>query len=236
MTVTEDNPANGESLAHGPGIDPDRLAVCLSVLDELDKIDVDHPDAIAVRRATAGIYRTVKQRRRQERRASKTAHDRSVTEATATGSAERIDDETQGLLPSSSVAGRSRASSGAPAPATSARPATSRSTRSTTSSARPAPPRTAPAGTPVRTSRAAAPCSPAAGPRSACTSRCACCATAPTPPSPPASPPTRSAVSRRWRTATSGSTGSRSSASTCGTPPRSSRSPTPSPPRARWTS
>ncbi|MYV53768.1 SDR family NAD(P)-dependent oxidoreductase [Streptomyces sp. SID3212] len=105
MTVTEDNPAYGESLAHGPGIDPDRLAVCLSVLDELDKIDVDHPDAIAVRRATAGIYRTVKQRRRQERRASKTAHDRSVTEATATGSAERIDDETQGLLPSSSVAG-----------------------------------------------------------------------------------------------------------------------------------
>ncbi|MBT2493733.1 SDR family NAD(P)-dependent oxidoreductase [Streptomyces sp. ISL-96] len=87
----------------GPGIDPDRMAVCLSVLDELDKLDVDHPDAIAVRRATAGIYRTVKQRRRQERRAAKTAHDRAVTHATATGSAERIDDETQGVLPSSSA-------------------------------------------------------------------------------------------------------------------------------------
>ncbi|GAA2244488.1 SDR family NAD(P)-dependent oxidoreductase [Streptomyces amakusaensis] len=99
MTVTEDSPI------HGPGIDPERLAVCLSVLDELDKLDVDHPDAIMVRRATAGIYRTVKQRRRQERRAAKTAHDRSVTEATATGSAERIDDETEGLLPSSSVTG-----------------------------------------------------------------------------------------------------------------------------------
>ncbi|MGW0558256.1 SDR family NAD(P)-dependent oxidoreductase [Streptomyces sp. NPDC002926] len=99
MTVTEDSPV------FGPGIDPERLAVCLSVLDELDKLDVDHPDAIAVRRATAGIYRTVKQRRRQERRAAKTAHDKSVTEATATGSAERIDDETEGLLPSSSVAG-----------------------------------------------------------------------------------------------------------------------------------
>ncbi|WP_202450198.1 MULTISPECIES: SDR family NAD(P)-dependent oxidoreductase [unclassified Streptomyces] len=81
------------------------MAVCLSVLDELDSLDVDHPDAIAVRRATAGIYRTVKQRRRQERRAAKTAHDKAVTEATATGSAERIDDETQGLLPSSSVTG-----------------------------------------------------------------------------------------------------------------------------------
>ncbi|MEV2256524.1 SDR family NAD(P)-dependent oxidoreductase [Streptomyces sp. NPDC050147] len=109
MTVTEDSlgaagsaePQEAGSVSYGPGIDPDRLAVCLGVLDELDKLDVDHPDAIAVRRATAGIYRTVKQRRRQERRAAKTAHDKAVTEATATGSAERIDDETEGLLPSS---------------------------------------------------------------------------------------------------------------------------------------
>ena len=71
MTVTE------ETQEYGPGVDPERLAVCLSVLDELDKLDVDHPDAIAVRRATAGIYRTVKQRRRQERRAAKTAHDKA---------------------------------------------------------------------------------------------------------------------------------------------------------------
>ncbi|MGW0734941.1 SDR family NAD(P)-dependent oxidoreductase [Streptomyces sp. NPDC002851] len=90
---------------YGPGIDPERLAICLSVLEELDKLEVDHPDAVAVRRATSGIYRTVKQRRRQERRAAKTAHDRAVTEATATGSKDRIDDETQGLLPSSSVVG-----------------------------------------------------------------------------------------------------------------------------------
>ncbi|WP_236242536.1 SDR family oxidoreductase [Streptomyces sp. CC228A] len=99
MTVTEENQA------YGPGIDPERLAVCLDVLKELDDLDVDHPDAIKVRRATSHVYRTVKQRRRQERRAAKTAHDRAVTEATATGSAERIDDETQGLLPSSSAAG-----------------------------------------------------------------------------------------------------------------------------------
>ncbi|MFD8807750.1 SDR family NAD(P)-dependent oxidoreductase [Streptomyces sp. NPDC059597] len=115
MTVTEDGAASVGSVSteavdevvHGPGIDPERLAVCLSVLEELDRIDVDHPDAIAVRRATSHIYRTVKQRRRQERRAAKTAHDRAVTEATATGSAERIDDETEGILPSSKVeAGR----------------------------------------------------------------------------------------------------------------------------------
>ncbi|MGW7362862.1 SDR family NAD(P)-dependent oxidoreductase [Streptomyces sp. NPDC054841] len=107
MTVTQDGPVqeSGPDEEYGPGIEPERLAVCLSVLEELDRLEVDHPDAITVRRATAGIYRTVKQRRRQERRAAKTAHDKSVTEATATGSAERIDDETQGLLPSSSVAG-----------------------------------------------------------------------------------------------------------------------------------
>ncbi|MET8575764.1 SDR family NAD(P)-dependent oxidoreductase [Streptomyces sp. NPDC005012] len=87
----------------GPGIDPERLAICLSVLEELDRIELDHPDAVQVRRATSHIYRTVKQRRRQERRAAKTAHDRAVTEATATGSAQRIDDETAGILPSSSV-------------------------------------------------------------------------------------------------------------------------------------
>jgi len=108
MTVTEDSPATPAvdtaevaGASYGPGIDPERLAVCLGVLDELDKIDVDHPDAIAVRRATAGVYRTVKQRRRQDRRAAKTAHDKSVTESTATGSAQRIDDETEGILPSS---------------------------------------------------------------------------------------------------------------------------------------
>ncbi|MFJ8885782.1 SDR family NAD(P)-dependent oxidoreductase [Streptomyces sp. NPDC102402] len=104
MTVTEDSQEFAPGIdAFGPGIDPERLAVCLSVLDELNAIEVDHPDAVAVRRATAGIYRTVKQRRRQERRAAKTAHDKAVTEATATGSAERIDDETQGVLPSSSA-------------------------------------------------------------------------------------------------------------------------------------
>ncbi|MFI9201523.1 SDR family NAD(P)-dependent oxidoreductase [Streptomyces sp. NPDC053048] len=105
MTVTEEH---HDGAGHQPGtsgIDPERMAICLSVLEELDRLPVDHPDAIAVRRATSGIYRTVKQRRRQERRAAKTAHDRQVTEATATGSADRIDDETQGILPSSTTVG-----------------------------------------------------------------------------------------------------------------------------------
>ncbi|MGW3497451.1 SDR family NAD(P)-dependent oxidoreductase [Streptomyces sp. NPDC001020] len=106
MTVTEDGlvgsgPAATDGVSYGPGIDPERLAVCLGVLEELEELEVDHPDAIKVRRATSHIYRMVKQRRRSERRAAKTAHDKAVTEATATGSAQRIDDETEGILPSS---------------------------------------------------------------------------------------------------------------------------------------
>jgi NAD(P)-dependent dehydrogenase (short-subunit alcohol dehydrogenase family) len=79
------------------GIDPDRLSICLSVLADLDSLPVDHPDVERVRRATARLYKGVKQRRRQERRAAVTAHDVSVTEATATGAPGRIDDETQGI-------------------------------------------------------------------------------------------------------------------------------------------
>ncbi|WP_431952567.1 SDR family NAD(P)-dependent oxidoreductase [Actinacidiphila sp. bgisy167] len=111
MTATENEQSTvtATATAEGgdgvPGIDPARLELCLSVLKQLDDLPLDHPDAITVRKATAGIYRTVKQRRRQERRSAKTSHDKAVTEATATGSAERIDDETQGLLPSSSATG-----------------------------------------------------------------------------------------------------------------------------------
>ncbi|MGX1855345.1 SDR family NAD(P)-dependent oxidoreductase [Streptomyces sp. NBC_01456] len=97
MTVTE------TGMAADAGIEAERMAVCLSVLEELDALPIDHPDAIAIRRATAGIYRKVKQRRRQERRAAKSANDRAVTAATATGAPDRIDDETQGLALSSSV-------------------------------------------------------------------------------------------------------------------------------------
>ncbi|GAA1190630.1 NAD(P)-dependent dehydrogenase (short-subunit alcohol dehydrogenase family) [Kitasatospora gansuensis] len=87
-----------EQIEYGPGIDPERLELCLSVLAELDELDVDHPDAITVRQAVGGVFRTLKQRRRQETRARKTAHDRAVTAATATGAPGRIDDETAGAF------------------------------------------------------------------------------------------------------------------------------------------
>lgn len=79
------------------GVDAADLEVCLRVLAELDALPVEHPDAVAVRRATAGLHKTVKLRRRAERRAAVLAADGAVTAATATGARGRIDDETAGL-------------------------------------------------------------------------------------------------------------------------------------------
>ncbi|MBW3609094.1 MAG: SDR family NAD(P)-dependent oxidoreductase, partial [Actinobacteria bacterium] len=87
------------------GIDPADLAVCLRVLDQLDDLPVEHPDALAIRRATAGLYKSVKLRRRAERRAAVLAADAAVTAATATGADGRIDDETAGLPLRSQAAG-----------------------------------------------------------------------------------------------------------------------------------
>jgi len=79
------------------GIDPDELAACLRVVEQAGALPDDHPDALAVQRATAGLFKTVKLRRRAERRAAVLAADAAVTAATATGATGRIDDETAGL-------------------------------------------------------------------------------------------------------------------------------------------
>jgi NAD(P)-dependent dehydrogenase (short-subunit alcohol dehydrogenase family) len=89
------------------GIDPARLEICLSVFAELEELPPEHPDVLAVRRATARLYKAVKQGRRRARRASVTAADREVTAATATGAPGRIDDETQGVPLASPTAGES---------------------------------------------------------------------------------------------------------------------------------
>ena len=83
--------------AAAAGIDPARLQVALAVLAEADDLPLDHPDALALQRATARIYKTVKRRRKSERRRAIVEHDEAVTAATATGAPGRIDDETAGL-------------------------------------------------------------------------------------------------------------------------------------------
>jgi NAD(P)-dependent dehydrogenase (short-subunit alcohol dehydrogenase family) len=87
------------------GIDPADLEICLRVLGEVDSFPGEHPDAQAVRSATAHLYKTVKRLRRVERREVVLANDRAVTAATATGAPGRIDDETRGLPLVSSTRG-----------------------------------------------------------------------------------------------------------------------------------
>ncbi|MEU9819360.1 SDR family NAD(P)-dependent oxidoreductase [Pseudonocardia alni] len=80
-----------------PGIDPDELATALKVLARVDELPPEHPDAVVVRRATAGIWKSVRLRRRAEKRQAEKSSDEAVTAATATGAAGRIDDETAGI-------------------------------------------------------------------------------------------------------------------------------------------
>src|SRR5215207_7098715 len=89
------------------GIDADRLADALKVLAEVERLPPDHPDAVAVRRATGRLYKTVKEERRAARRAAVKANDDAVTAATATGAPGRIDDETRGRSLRPSAAGDS---------------------------------------------------------------------------------------------------------------------------------
>jgi len=97
MTASGDISADTGVLDPGHGIDPARMELCLSVLAEVEGLDVEHPDAVRVRRATAAIYKSVKERRRKERRDRVIANDEAVTAATATGAPGRIDDETLGI-------------------------------------------------------------------------------------------------------------------------------------------
>ena len=78
-------------------IDPDKLSTCLQVLSEVGSLPPEHPDAVAVRLATAGIFKSVKKARRHAKRDAISAADRAVVATTATGASGRIDDETQGL-------------------------------------------------------------------------------------------------------------------------------------------
>ncbi|BBZ03789.1 oxidoreductase [Mycolicibacterium chitae] len=78
-------------------IDPEQLKLCLRVLAEVETLPPEHPDAVAVRRATASLWKSVKIARRHAKRDAIAAADNAVTAATATGAPGRIDDETQGL-------------------------------------------------------------------------------------------------------------------------------------------
>jgi NAD(P)-dependent dehydrogenase (short-subunit alcohol dehydrogenase family) len=88
-------------------IDADDLRICLEVLARVDELPVEHPDAVAVRRATARIFKSVKERRRAARRAAASAQDRAVLASTVTAAPGRVDDETSGVELVSTVPGAS---------------------------------------------------------------------------------------------------------------------------------
>jgi NAD(P)-dependent dehydrogenase (short-subunit alcohol dehydrogenase family) len=83
--------------AEQAGIDPADLEATLRVLAAMDELDQDHPDFVAVRHATARMFKSVKKNRRLEKRGTVADADRAVIAATATGAPDRIDDETRGI-------------------------------------------------------------------------------------------------------------------------------------------
>lgn len=86
-----------ETSAASPSIDPGELETVLRVLEQANALEPEHPDKVALQRATAKLYKTVKKQRRDAARDAVRAADTAVIEATATGAPTRIDDETQGL-------------------------------------------------------------------------------------------------------------------------------------------
>jgi len=78
-------------------IDPAELAAAIRVLEAADELEPEHPDKIALQRATARLYKTVKKQRRDIAKEAIRSADNAVIAATATGAPTRIDDETQGL-------------------------------------------------------------------------------------------------------------------------------------------
>ncbi|MEU7632535.1 SDR family NAD(P)-dependent oxidoreductase [Nocardia sp. NPDC049220] len=88
-------------------IDPQDLATCLRVLEQTAVLDKAHPDSVTVQRAVGHMFKKLKQRRRSAAREAIAAADHAVVAATATGSPNRIDDETAGIPISTRSAGAS---------------------------------------------------------------------------------------------------------------------------------
>jgi len=78
-------------------IDPADLETCLKVLAAVSTLPTEHPTFVAVRRASSKMAKEARRERRSQARKAVTEADRLVTAQTATGSAVRIDDETQGI-------------------------------------------------------------------------------------------------------------------------------------------
>ncbi|WP_235747903.1 SDR family NAD(P)-dependent oxidoreductase [Nocardia coffeae] len=102
-----DHDPTTDTAAPQAAIDPEELAICLRVLDQVGDLDKDHPDSVRVQRAVGHMFKMLKRRRRVAAREAVAENDRAVVHATATGSLNRIDDETAGIPLTSNASGAS---------------------------------------------------------------------------------------------------------------------------------
>ena len=86
-----------------PGVTPADFETFLRVMDQVGVLPETHPQHTAARRASSALFKAAKMHRRGEKRRRIAESDAAVVAATATGSPGRIDDETNGLLPTSAA-------------------------------------------------------------------------------------------------------------------------------------
>ena len=87
---------------------PEEIQACLKVLNTIHAYDEEHPDYVAIRRATGKMFKAVKRHRRVTKRDDIAEADRAVIALTATAAPDRIDDETRGNKLAPSATGRNR--------------------------------------------------------------------------------------------------------------------------------
>lgn len=85
----------------------EELATALKVLSVVHTLDSADERHIAVRRATSNMFKAAKRYRKSQKRAEISSADRALIERTATGSPQRLDDETLGLDLSTPTRGQS---------------------------------------------------------------------------------------------------------------------------------
>ena len=93
--------ADGGERAAYPRLDPADLATTLATLGMLHELAPDDPDIQIIKRAAGVMTSRIRKARRREAREAAMApgreHDQRIIASTATGSPERIDDETRGI-------------------------------------------------------------------------------------------------------------------------------------------
>ncbi|NUP74567.1 MAG: SDR family NAD(P)-dependent oxidoreductase, partial [Sinomonas sp.] len=84
---------------------PEEIQACLKVLGTIHEYDEEHPDFVAVRRATGKMFKAHRRFTRNQKRDAISAADRAVIAQTATAAPDRIDDETKGNKLTASATG-----------------------------------------------------------------------------------------------------------------------------------